>query len=132
MAHPLEFGLDTFGDVTERPAGVDGAGELISHAQSIRDLVEQAVLADQVGLDFIGVGEHHRVDFAVSAPEVVLAAIAASRTPASLRFQRSERNTRRKPRFSASTPSWIPSATLRESVTYRVTRGRASTRPLMT
>jgi probable LLM family oxidoreductase len=77
MAHPLEFGLDTFGDVTERPAGVDGAGELVSHAQSIRDLVEQAVLADQVGLDFIGVGEHHRVDFAVSAPEVVLAAIAA-------------------------------------------------------
>ena len=77
MSHPLEFGLDTFGDVTERPAGVDGAGTLKTHAQAIRDLVDQAVLADRVGLDFIGVGEHHRIDFAVSAPEVVLAAIAA-------------------------------------------------------
>lgn len=71
--HPIELGLDTFGDVTET---VDG-GELVSHAQAIRDLVDQAVLADQVGLDFLGVGEHHRVDFAVSAPEVVLAAVAA-------------------------------------------------------
>jgi len=70
MAH-LELGLDTFGDVT-----VDAAGDKISHAQSIRNIVEQAVLADQVGIDFIGVGEHHRDDFAVSAPEVVLAAIA--------------------------------------------------------
>jgi len=70
MAH-LELGLDTFGDVT-----VDSAGEKISHAQSIRNIVDQAVLADQVGIDFIGVGEHHRDDFAVSAPEVVLAAIA--------------------------------------------------------
>ena len=42
----------------------------------IRNVVEEAVLADRVGLDFIGVGEHHRDDFAVSAPEVVLAAIA--------------------------------------------------------
>ena len=72
----LEIGLDTFGD---RTLGPDGA--LLSHAQAIRDVVEQAVLADQVGLAFIGVGEHHRPDFAVSAPEVVLAAIA-SRTRA--------------------------------------------------
>jgi probable LLM family oxidoreductase len=68
----LEIGLDTFGDRT-----VDADGALISHAQAIRNVVEQAVLADQVGLRFIGVGEHHRDDFAVSAPEVVLAAIAA-------------------------------------------------------
>src|SRR5690606_35866134 len=54
----------------------DSAGDKISHAQSIRNIVDQAVLADQVGVDFIGVGEHHRDDFAVSAPEVVLAAIA--------------------------------------------------------
>ena len=67
----LEIGLDTFGD---RTRGADGALE--SHAQVIRNVVEQAVLADQVGLAFIGVGEHHRDDFAVSAPEVVLAAIA--------------------------------------------------------
>ncbi|HVK84408.1 MAG TPA: LLM class flavin-dependent oxidoreductase [Kofleriaceae bacterium] len=68
----LEIGLDTFGDRT-RGAG----GELVSHAQAMRDIVEQAELADRVGLAFIGVGEHHRDDFSVSAPEVVLAAIAA-------------------------------------------------------
>jgi probable LLM family oxidoreductase len=68
----LELGLDTFGDVTH-----DGQGRSLPQAQVIRNLVEQAVLADQVGVDFIGVGEHHREDFAVSAPEVVLAAIAA-------------------------------------------------------
>ena len=72
MAKPLELGLDTFGDRTE---GTDGA--LLPHAQVLRNLVEQAVLADQVGIAFIGVGEHHRTDFAVSAPEVVLAAIAS-------------------------------------------------------
>ncbi|MFT3694411.1 MAG: LLM class flavin-dependent oxidoreductase [Kofleriaceae bacterium] len=68
----LELGLDTFGDRTE---GADGA--LLPHAQVLRNLVEQGVLADQLGLAFLGVGEHHRADFAVSAPEVVLAAIAA-------------------------------------------------------
>lgn len=67
----LEFGIDTFGDVT-----VDTAGQRLPQAQVLRNLVQQGVLADQVGLDFIGVGEHHREDFAVSAPEVVLAAIA--------------------------------------------------------
>lgn len=68
----LEFGLDTFGDVTGSAAGTP-----LPHAQVIRNLVDEAVLADQIGLDFIGVGEHHRPDFAVSAPEVVLAAMAA-------------------------------------------------------
>lgn len=67
----IELGLDTFGDMT-----VDVNGNELSAAQVIRNLVDQAVLADQLGLDFIGVGEHHRDDFAVSAPEVVLAAIA--------------------------------------------------------
>jgi probable LLM family oxidoreductase len=56
---------------------VDGEGTALPQPVVIRNLVEEAVLADQVGLDFIGVGEHHRPDFAVSAPEVVLAAIAA-------------------------------------------------------
>jgi probable LLM family oxidoreductase len=69
---PLQLGLDTFGDIT-----VDAQGERLTHAQSIRNIVEQAVLADEVGVDFIGVGEHHRDDFAVSSPEMVLAAIAA-------------------------------------------------------
>jgi probable LLM family oxidoreductase len=68
----IEFGLDTFGDVT---VGLDDAP--VSHAQVIRNLVTEAVLADEIGIDFIGVGEHHRVDFAVSAPEVVLAGIAS-------------------------------------------------------
>jgi probable LLM family oxidoreductase len=72
MTTTLEFGLDTFGDVTR---GADGAAA--THAQVIRDVVEEAVLADQLGLDFIGLGEHHRGDFAISAPEVALAAIAA-------------------------------------------------------
>lgn len=67
----LELGLDTFGDIT-----VDAEGNRLSHDQVIRNLVEEAVLADRLGLDFIGVGEHHRDDFAVSAPEVVLAGIA--------------------------------------------------------
>ena len=72
MTKALEFGLDTFGDVTR---GADGA--LLPHAQVIRNVTEEGVLADQLGLDFIGLGEHHRADFAISAPEVVLAAIAA-------------------------------------------------------
>ena len=72
MAEQFQFGLDTFGDVT-----VGGDGRPQSHAQVIRDLIEEAVLADQLGVNAFGAGEHHRPDFAVSAPEVVLAAIAA-------------------------------------------------------
>jgi probable LLM family oxidoreductase len=71
MPEEIELGLDTFGDVT---AGPDGA--LLTSAQVIRNVVEEAVLADELGVHFFGVGEHHRADFAVSAPEVVLAAIA--------------------------------------------------------
>ncbi|WP_167041900.1 LLM class flavin-dependent oxidoreductase [Salinibacterium sp. ZJ454] len=67
----LELGLDTFGDVT-----ADAEGSPLPQPQVLRNVVAEAVLADQVGLDFIGIGEHHREDFAVSAPEVVLAAIA--------------------------------------------------------
>lgn len=68
----VELGLDTFGDVT-----VDDSGSSVSQPRVIRDVVEEAVFADQLGVDFIGVGEHHRPDLAISAPEVVLAAIAA-------------------------------------------------------
>lgn len=67
----LEFGIDTFGDITN-----DDQGAPLSQAQVLRDVVEQAVLAEQVGLESFGVGEHHRRDFSISAPEVVLAAIA--------------------------------------------------------
>jgi probable LLM family oxidoreductase len=69
---PLVFGLDTFGDVTH-----DAEDRPLSHAQTIRNLVEQGVLADRVGLDFIGIGEHHTNDFPLSAADVVLSAIAA-------------------------------------------------------
>ena len=67
----IELGLDTFGDVT-----IAAVGSSLSQAQVLRHVVEEAVLADQVGVAFFGVGEHHRRDFSVSAPEVVLAAIA--------------------------------------------------------
>ena len=69
---PLQFGLDTFGDVTS-----DGRGGLTPQPQVIREMVDEAVLADELGLEAFGVGEHHRADFAISAPEMALAAIAA-------------------------------------------------------
>jgi probable LLM family oxidoreductase len=66
------LGLDTFGDVTR------GAnGQHLEQHEVLRNVVEEAVLADSLGLDFFGVGEHHREDFAISSPEVVLAAIAS-------------------------------------------------------
>jgi probable LLM family oxidoreductase len=71
MTDSFELGLDTFGDVT-----IDSAGQPLPQSQVLRNVVAEAVLADRVGLYFFGVGEHHRRDFAVSAPEVVLAAIA--------------------------------------------------------
>lgn len=72
MTRALELGIDTFGDVT-----FDADGHPLSHGEVLRNLVEQGARADLMGLDFIGIGEHHRADFAVSAPDVVLAAIAA-------------------------------------------------------
>jgi probable LLM family oxidoreductase len=67
----LELGLDTFGDIT-----LDTTGRPKPPARVLRDVVAEAVLADSLGVDFIGVGEHHRGDFAISAPETLLAAIA--------------------------------------------------------
>ncbi|MDU0479641.1 LLM class flavin-dependent oxidoreductase [Staphylococcus chromogenes] len=71
-AYEAELGLDTFGDVT-----VDDSGDLQHHAQVIRNVIEQGKLADEVGVDIFGIGEHHRSDYAISNPAVVLAAIAA-------------------------------------------------------
>jgi probable LLM family oxidoreductase len=71
----MEIGVYTFAETTPDPH----TGRIISSAQRLRDLMEEIELADQVGLDVFGVGEHHRPDFAVSAPAVVLAA-AAERT----------------------------------------------------
>ncbi|MFP5417353.1 MAG: LLM class flavin-dependent oxidoreductase [Actinomycetes bacterium] len=73
MSDPLRFGLDTFGD-----AAVDDRGVPVSHAQTIRDVVAQGVLADQLGIDAFAVGEHHRPDFTVSAPDIVLAGLATA------------------------------------------------------
>jgi probable LLM family oxidoreductase len=67
----IQLGLNTFGDLYPGPDG-----RMLSGAQVIRNVVAEAVLADQVGLDFFGIGEHHREDFAVSSPETVLAGIA--------------------------------------------------------
>ena len=75
MNDALKLGLDTFGDVTEAADGT-----LLPQAQVIRNVVAEGVLADQAGVDVFGVGEHHRADYAVSAPEVVLAAIAGQTT----------------------------------------------------
>lgn len=68
---PLSLGLDTFGDVS-----LGAGGKLKRMDEVLRDVVEEAVLADELGIEFIGLGEHHRPDFSISAPEIVLAAIA--------------------------------------------------------
>jgi hypothetical protein len=72
MAQYIELGLDTFGDIQ---AGLNG--ELLSHAQVIRNVIDESVLADEVGVYCIGLGEHHRADFAISSPQVLLGAIAS-------------------------------------------------------
>ena len=69
---PLVLGLDTFGDRTNT-----ADGQPLSHAQTIRNVVEEGVLAEQVGVDFFGIGEHHTDYFPMPAADVVLAAIAA-------------------------------------------------------
>lgn len=72
----MEIGISTFVETT--PDVV--TGELISHAQRLREVVEEIVLADKVGLDVFGVGEHHRQDYAASSPAMVLAAAAPQTT----------------------------------------------------
>ncbi len=67
----ITFGLDTFGDMQ-----VDDANKPLSAAQTIRNVVEEAVFADSMGINHFNVGEHHRDDFAISAPDSVLAGIA--------------------------------------------------------
>ena len=68
----MQVGLYTFGDVgTSRTSGLS-----VTPAQRMKELVEEITLADQVGLDFFGLGEHHRPDYAVSALAMVLAAAA--------------------------------------------------------
>ncbi|EHR49667.1 flavin-dependent oxidoreductase, F420-dependent methylene-tetrahydromethanopterin reductase [Saccharomonospora marina XMU15] len=68
----FELGIYSFGEITTDPV----TGKLPTARQRIRDYIEQAEVADQVGLDVFALGEHHRSDFAVSATSVVLSAIA--------------------------------------------------------
>src|SRR4051794_6920155 len=68
----LILGLDNFGDVP-----LDDSGNLVTHAAAIRQVIEEAVLADQLGVDVIALGEHHRPEYSISTPETVLAAIGA-------------------------------------------------------
>lgn len=67
----LQFGLDTFGDI---PKKADGS--LFTYAEAIRQVIDEAVLADELGVNIFGVGEHHRPDYSISSPETVLAGIA--------------------------------------------------------
>ena len=71
----MEIGIYTFADIATDPL----TGKTITAQQRIRNLIEEIELADQVGLDVFGVGEHHRTDYAVSSPAVILGA-AAERT----------------------------------------------------
>src|SRR5580704_4918508 len=69
----MELGIYTFGDITPDPATGRAVGVLQRHAE----IVAAAKLADEAGFDVFGVGEHHRLDIAISSPAVVLAAVAA-------------------------------------------------------
>ncbi|WP_062516393.1 LLM class flavin-dependent oxidoreductase [Demequina gelatinilytica] len=68
----VQFGIETFGDLP-----LHDTGEPMSHAAALRQVVDEAALADQIGIDAVALGEHHRPDFAISSPEMVLAAIAS-------------------------------------------------------
>jgi probable LLM family oxidoreductase len=76
QAKAFELGLYSFVELTPDP----GTGERISPAQRLYNLIESIELADQVGLDVFGIGEHHRPDFVASSPATILAAAAARTT----------------------------------------------------
>src|SRR3984885_9857848 len=69
---PLTFGLDTFGDLA-----FDDEHRPLSHAETIRNVADEGVLAEEVGVEFFGIGEHHTNDWPMPAGDVVLSAIAA-------------------------------------------------------
>ena len=72
MSFPLGFGLDTFGDLE-----FDDEHRPLSHAETIRHIADEGVLAEEVGVEFFGIGEHHTSDWPMPAGDVVLSAIAA-------------------------------------------------------
>src|SRR6218665_2542687 len=67
----MELGIGMFGDLQ-----INAKGEVQSAQQRLQEIIEEIKLMDQVGLDFYGIGEHHRPDYAVSTPEIILAAAA--------------------------------------------------------
>ncbi|MDB5184149.1 MAG: luciferase [Candidatus Saccharibacteria bacterium] len=71
----VQFGLDSFGDLPR-----DADGRLMTYAAAIRQVIDEAVLADKLGIDAIALGEHHRSEFSISSPEMVLATIAGKTT----------------------------------------------------
>ncbi|MET4137608.1 LLM class flavin-dependent oxidoreductase [Pseudarthrobacter sp. PvP090] len=72
----MDFGIFTFGELSRDPS----TGMALSPQQRLKEIIELAKLAEQAGLGFLGLGEHHRRDFALSAPEIVLAAVARETT----------------------------------------------------
>ncbi|HET7897201.1 MAG TPA: LLM class flavin-dependent oxidoreductase, partial [Flavisolibacter sp.] len=68
----MELGIGMFGDVHS-----NSKGELQPAQQRLQELLEEIKLMDEVGLDFFGIGEHHRPDYAVSSPEIILAAASS-------------------------------------------------------
>ncbi|WLV23940.1 LLM class flavin-dependent oxidoreductase [Aciduricibacillus chroicocephali] len=72
MEKKMEYGIYTLGDLVADPH----SGKIVSPAVRIKEIIHQAILAEKGGLDIFGVGEHHRLDYAVSAPALVLASIA--------------------------------------------------------
>jgi len=69
----MEFGLSTFGEVTPQP----GTGKAFNAHRRTQELIKEARLADDIGLDVFALGEHHRPDYLISSPEILLAAIAS-------------------------------------------------------
>ena len=74
----MELGITTFVEAGLNPL----TGEFVSHGERLRRVVEEIKLADAVGIDIFGIGEHHRNDYAASAPEVILAAAATQEVAA--------------------------------------------------
>ena len=67
----MELGIGMFGDLQ-----INATGEIQPAQQRLQEIIEEIKLMDEVGLDFYGIGEHHRPDYAVSSPEIILAAAA--------------------------------------------------------
>jgi probable LLM family oxidoreductase len=68
----LKFGLDTFGDVA-----IDSTGKQVSYEESIRNIAKEGQLAEEAGVDIFALGEHHRKEYSISSPEIILAALAS-------------------------------------------------------